>query len=235
LRRLLLTLLTAGALIAGCQYPRDPEGTLDRVEGGTMRVGVIESDPWVKLGGEEPRGVEPGLLREFAEQIDADIEWVEGGESDLIAALEGYQLDVVIGGLTRDSPQKKLAALTRPYVEVQLNLALPPGTDPDDLPPELNGETVYAEAHSEEAAIAERETDAEVQSLTELTEADGPVITWSYLIDDLGLEKVGSTYLEAEHAMAVPKGENAWLVELEHFLLDRGEEAEQLLAREGKP
>src|SRR5690606_3054800 len=35
-------------LVPGCDdYPRDPEGTLGRVTGGTLRVGVSEGRPWV--------------------------------------------------------------------------------------------------------------------------------------------------------------------------------------------
>jgi polar amino acid transport system substrate-binding protein len=224
--------LLAGLALAGCQYPRDPEGTLGRVEGGTMRVGVVESDPWVELGGPEPQGVEPELLRQFAEQLDAEIEWVEGGEEELVAALEGYQLDVVVGGLTRSSPQATQAALTRPYVEVQLVLAVPPG---EELPPDPEDIAIEVEAHSQPAAVLELETDAVVVPVADTSEIEGPALVWSYEVDDLGLENTGRTLLEAEHAMAVPKGENAWLVELENFLLDRGEEAEAILAREGKP
>jgi polar amino acid transport system substrate-binding protein len=92
------------ALMAGCQFPADPEGTLDRVDGGTLRVGVIHDPPWVELQpGREPAGVEPELVRRFAETIDAEIEWVEGTEADLAAAMGGFQLDLMVGGLTRES------------------------------------------------------------------------------------------------------------------------------------
>src|SRR3712207_7643050 len=39
---------------AACDLPRDPEGTLQRVRGGTMRVGVVERRPWTTF----PRSVE---------------------------------------------------------------------------------------------------------------------------------------------------------------------------------
>ena len=69
-------LLLAAVLAVGCQYPRDPEGTLDRVRGGVMRVGVTHVDPWVKLDGGTPSGVEVELLERFARTIDAEVEWV---------------------------------------------------------------------------------------------------------------------------------------------------------------
>lgn len=53
-------------MLAACQYPRDPEDTLDYVQGDTLRVGVIDDPPWVDLSGKHPSGVEPELLREFA-------------------------------------------------------------------------------------------------------------------------------------------------------------------------
>ena len=66
------------ALAVGCDIPRDAEGTLARVRNGTMRVGVSEHSPWVRLASEEPEGVEPALLRRWAKQLDARLEWVRG-------------------------------------------------------------------------------------------------------------------------------------------------------------
>jgi hypothetical protein len=43
-----------------------------------VRVGVVADPPWVILGKGEPRGVEPELIRRFAEQVGTEIEWVEG-------------------------------------------------------------------------------------------------------------------------------------------------------------
>jgi polar amino acid transport system substrate-binding protein len=121
-------LLVVGLCVSrlGCQYPRDPEGTLERVRGGTLRVGVTPAEPWVILAaGRPPDGIEVRLIEEFAAELDADVEWVEGSESDLMAALEGRQLDVVIAGLTRRSVWMHSAALTRPYVTTQSVIAAP--------------------------------------------------------------------------------------------------------------
>src|SRR5687767_6054831 len=113
-------LVVATVSFAACQYPRDPENTLEHVEGGTMRVGVVDDPPWVRLGGGEPTGVEPRLLREFAAEHDAEIEWVEGNESELMAALAGFQLDVVIGGITFTTPYAKEVSVTTPYVDTEI-------------------------------------------------------------------------------------------------------------------
>ena len=220
--------------MAGCDFPADPEDTLDRVSRGTMRVGVIEDPPWVILeDGREPTGVEPELVRRFAEGIDAEIEWVEGTEADLAAAMGGFQLDLLIGGLTRGFPYPKDVALTRPYVDTEIQMAVPPG---EELPDERGGVEVYVERSSEPAALLrEEEDDAIPVFFDSLDEVDGIALLDTYDIDAIGFERTDYILRDDEHAMAVPLGENAFLVELEKFLLDRGEEAEDLLHEEVSP
>lgn len=219
------------AIAIGCDFPADPEGTLDRVEGGTLRVGVIDDPPWVELRpGREPQGVEPELVRRFAEEVGAEIEWVEGTESDLAAALGGFQLDILIGGLTRDFPYTDDAAMTRPYVDTEVEIGVPPG---EPLPDELGGVEIFVERSSEAAALLrEEEDDAIPVPFDSLEEVDGPALLDTYDIAALGYERTDYIMRDDEHAMAVPAGENAFLVKLERFLLDRGEEAEDLLYRE---
>jgi polar amino acid transport system substrate-binding protein len=144
-------------LLAGCglKIPSDPEGTLDRVSGGTLRAGISHNPPWTETGtrtgptstgpepadtgtgqtstgpesadtgttpagtGTAPGGTEAELVRAFAAEHNARIEWVSGGESNLVRQLERGELDLVVGGLTKDSPWSKHAAFTRPYLETR--------------------------------------------------------------------------------------------------------------------
>jgi polar amino acid transport system substrate-binding protein len=228
-------LLLAAVLAVGCQYPRDPEGTLDRVRGGVMRVGVTHVDPWVKLDGGTPSGVEVELLERFARTIDAEVEWVEGSETELMEALHGRQLDVVVAGLTRRSEWQRVVALTRPFVAYEVVIAAPDEATADRLSEDLEGARIGVEAHSPEAAKLEEDTDAEVMPVDDIAAVDGPVAVPEYMLDDLGYVRTDAELDEHEHAMAVSMGENAFLVELERFLLDREAEAGALLEREGKP
>lgn len=95
-------------LLSGCvlQIPSDPDGTLDRATGGELRVGDSSAP-----------AQEVALVEGFADRIDAGIRWTEGGEERLMRALEDGELDVVIGGLTADTPWSTHAAITRPYAE----------------------------------------------------------------------------------------------------------------------
>lgn len=106
--------------LSGCgvTIPSDPHGTLDRVTGGVLRVGVTHNDPWVVVDSTaDPVGDEPALLREFAARLDAQLVWNVDSEGDLVGALERGELDVVIGGFTDRTPWSDRAAMTVPYTQ----------------------------------------------------------------------------------------------------------------------
>ncbi|WNB86228.1 transporter substrate-binding domain-containing protein [Cellulomonas sp. ATA003] len=116
----LVAALAAVSSACGAGFPADPEGTLDRVRGGVLRVGVSADPPWTELpdgtGTDAPTGVEPTLLEEFARSVDAEVAWTVAGEEALVRELEAGRLDVVVGGLTGRSPWAEKVALTQPYV-----------------------------------------------------------------------------------------------------------------------
>ncbi|WP_282944002.1 transporter substrate-binding domain-containing protein [Cellulomonas endometrii] len=119
--RILGGLLLAALLLTGCAggFPADPDGTLDRVTGGVLRVGVSENPPWTVADSDtDPSGLEVDLVREFAATRDAEVQWVPGNEEVLLGRLERGELDLVVGGLTAASPWSDQAALTSPYATV---------------------------------------------------------------------------------------------------------------------
>jgi polar amino acid transport system substrate-binding protein len=229
----LVAAVAASALLSGCEVPRDPDGTLDRVRDGTMRVGVTHNEPWVQLSDpDDPQGVEPALLRRFAAGLNAEVEWVEGSEEELIGALKEGQLDLVVGGLTRKSPWKKEAALTRPYLSTRSLVSAPPEAT---LPDDLAGVDVAFERGSEAGGLLGRKTDAKPVAVEDLQDARGAVVVDDWLLDDLRLRATGIELSENDHVIAAPLGENAWLVRLERFLLARPGEIRRLLDRVGRP
>jgi polar amino acid transport system substrate-binding protein len=232
----LLTLALIAGLLGGCEFPRDPEGTLDRVRGGVLRVGVTPAEPWVQVPDSgDPAGVEVELVERFAESLDARVKWVEGSETDLMEALQGRQLDIVIAGLSRQSEWQRVAAMTRPYLTTQVVIAAPDEGHAERLSADLEGERIAVEANSPEASKLEQDTDAIVVPVEDLATVEGAAAVPSYLLDDLGLVRTDAELDEHEHAMATSMGENAFLVALERFLLDREAEAAEILEREGRP
>lgn len=113
--------VTAGG--TACGFPRDPDGSLERVTDGVLRVGVSENPPWTRwpegapTGDEQrqPTGTEVDLVSAFAASLSAEVAWTAGSEAGLMAQLEEGDLDVVIAGLDETTPWSSHAALTYPY------------------------------------------------------------------------------------------------------------------------
>ena len=208
-------LLVAGA--AGCGIPRDPESTLDRVRGGTLRAGITASEPWTTLEGGQPGGVEVELVQQFAHELGARVEWVDGSEAELIGALEVRELDLVVGGLTADTPWQSKAAITRSYATTRVVVAVPASQPP---PGDIAGLRVAVEAGSDAAGILEDKTDAVAVRVPDVTQVKGSAVAVDeWLLDNLGLRDTGVHLSKAKHVMATPLGENAFLVRLERFLI----------------
>lgn len=53
------------AVLTGCSggFPADPDGTLETVTGGVLRVGVSSNPPWTETGAGGPTGLEPEARR----------------------------------------------------------------------------------------------------------------------------------------------------------------------------
>ncbi len=224
-------LLLAGTLLgglAGCDLPRDPQGTLDRVTGGTLRVGAIIAEPWAVREGEVATGVEAGLAKTFAASLGSDVRWNFGAEGELLAALERHELDLVIGGLTRSSPWSKRLGFTTPYFTSQVVVGAPAGTLA--AAGRLNGVRVLVREGSATAKYLEDEGAVPVR-VPDLSAADGPVAAPEWELRRLGLQPGDHILYRRAHVMAVPPGENAFLVRLERFLDGQSGEIEGELAR----
>jgi ABC-type amino acid transport substrate-binding protein len=118
IRTVAQTLLIALLLTScGVTIPSDPNGTLDRVTGGELRVGLSPNGDLVRVDDGEYSGREVELVERFADSLDAEIEWTVGSEESLVRGLENSSLDLVIAGITDQSPWVDRAAPTRPYAE----------------------------------------------------------------------------------------------------------------------
>lgn len=119
-------------LLSGCtepNFPRDPGGTLLRASDGELRVGVSENPPHTEVADDgSVSGEEVDIIEAYAESIGAEVVWSDGAESVLMEQLKLGELDILVGGLSSDSPWTTHAAFTRPYAEV---------TGPDGKPRKL--------------------------------------------------------------------------------------------------
>lgn len=121
------------ACLAGCgvAIPTDPEGTLDRVRGGELRAGASASGQLVTIDGRAVGGSLAEIVEDFAETLDARVEWTVGSEEELVDGLESGDLDIAIGGMTDRTPWTNRVAVTRafsvPSADVPVVMLLPMG------------------------------------------------------------------------------------------------------------
>lgn len=230
----LATLLAvlAGPLAACSDFPRDPEDTLRQAqERGSLRVGVIVAPPWVGYDAGEATGPEARLAAEFASQLGVRVDWMRGSADTLLVALEAFELDLVLGGLTEASPWRDRVGMTHPYYVSHAVVAIPADAA---VPASLEGLSVAVKPGSGlREALQERGARIEVRE--SLAGAEGAVATDRWRIDALGLRPLPDVLARTRHVLAVPPGENALLLELETFLRNRAPAArvrEQLIAAE---
>lgn len=111
---ILLTALTG----CGATIPTDPEGTLDRMRGGDLRVGVSVDPGLASEVGGVPEGPLVDLVDDFAGSIDADTEWTIAGEETLVGLLESGDLDLAVGGFSESTPWIERAGISRGYTRI---------------------------------------------------------------------------------------------------------------------
>ena len=211
-----LLLGSAWGLLGGTtHFPKDPEDTLKRVrQEKTLRVGYTNAAPWVVPSGPEPQGIEPELVRAFARQLGARVAWVAGTEQRLYQALEQHELDLLIAGTTAESPWKEQVGLTRPYLETAVYVGSAPGVvvgvDIKDQP--------VAVAAGTDIGHYVREEDAVPTYRPRLPDGAPLAAGYAWQLRRWGYRNLGIRLKDESHVMAVPPGENAWLLALETFL-----------------
>ncbi len=214
---LLVVAVVVAAAVTACQWPRDPEGTLDRVRGGVLNVGVVDAPPWAESGGATPRGAEVELVNRLARQVGARVDWTEGSESEVVAALEHRAVDLAVGGLANDDPWSDKVTFSRVYLTTRALVAVPPEAGP---PESIEGVDVAVERDAELIGLV-REQDGVPKIVSDVGSARGPAAVPDWELGDLGFEETDVVLHETEHVLAVRHGENAWLSTVESFLLDQ--------------
>ena len=107
-------------VLSGCgmSIPADPDGALEQVENGVLRVGVSPDGPVVERVGDEVSGPLALVIEDFARQHRADVEWEFGSEESLVMALEAGEIDIAIGGMTSDTPWSDRVGVSRGYPQL---------------------------------------------------------------------------------------------------------------------
>lgn len=202
---------------AGCddlRVPRDPEGTLDRVRAERlMTVAAAENPPFVEVAGEgPPTGAEVDLVEAFARDLGVGVRWRILPAFAALDALEEGDADLAIGGFSEaDVTAHGKGAPTYAYLETRLLVAGPPTVEP---PVELDGVRVQVPADDVAARLVEDEGGRPVVG----PEPGVFSVLADWRLPGSGLASTGVELRRDRHVLAVPQGENAWLLRLERFL-----------------
>jgi polar amino acid transport system substrate-binding protein len=205
--------LLAPLVCAACGLPRDPDGTLDRVRGGTLRVGVVPNPPWVTDSLGALGGVEVRLVEELARGLGARIAWVRRPQDAMLEALRARELDLLVGGLTDDATWKTEVAHTKPFYTDTVAVGSAQGVPVRDLT-----SRVVAVERGDAASAELRKRGARPLVVDDLSRAPGAIVAPTWRIAALGRVNSGIVFKQSRHVMAAAPGENAWLVHVERFL-----------------
>lgn len=213
-------LLTLGLGVLGlsaCEdYPRDPNRTLQKVLArGALRVVAVDHQPWVDAaaGGQTPRGAEVDLVEAFAQDLGVVVEWHRAPAFEAFEALERGDADLAIGGFTATAVEAHPGgAHTYPYFTEKLIIAALPGAP---VPQHIEGERVLVSPDLMADSLVEEEDGIPVSEPGTHVHL---VLLPQWQIPESGLVPTPVELRTDEYVMAVPPGENAWLMQLERFL-----------------
>lgn len=210
-------LVMALIALAGCDFPNDANGTLERVgAAGVLTVGYAERPPWVDAAGGEPSGIEPQLVRRWADELGVQIAWVRGSESTLVQALEERRIDLMIAGLTDASPWTHRVGPSNPYHIARVVVAVPAEMKDLHQRTEWAGRRIaYQVLRPDFAALI-----AGIEGRPEAAEriGGGPAAIYAYEASDLELVATPGELKTERLVMFVPPGESAMLLALDRFL-----------------
>lgn len=118
-RRLAAILAAAALAIAlpgcGSSVPADPDGTLARVEGGALRVGLSPEPGLAETAGGDPSGPLVDAVEHVASRLGAEPEWTVRGEESLVGMLERGDLDLAVGSFTEETPWSERVGVSRAF------------------------------------------------------------------------------------------------------------------------
>lgn len=217
LRATRLAVVAACIAISGCdapQFPRDPNHTLEKVlSSGRMTVVAVNNPPWaIAVDGKPASGAETVLIKDFASRLRVDITWKWMPTFEALEALEHGDADLAIGGFgKKDITAQGNAAASYGYFTERIVIAARPGAA---IPDGIEGLPVFV---PQELAVHELVREKGGLPVDEPGSAELVAIAdWRAAAQ--GLRPTGTVLKRETKVVAVPKGENAWLMQIETFL-----------------
>lgn len=116
-------------LISSCkEWPHDPNHTLENIKKNKIiRVGLIDNPPWSSRINNQATGIDIAIIKNFAQYLNVTPKWFFLNEEKAMFGLMNDQLDIVIGGISKDTLWQNKVGLTRPYYHEIFYIGFPPG------------------------------------------------------------------------------------------------------------
>ena len=152
-------------------------GGLEGVQNATMRVGIVDNDPWTRMEDGRASGIEVELLKDFARELGADTTFVPGTTPELLEAAKEAEVDVLVGGFTSTSPgvsEGKEAGVTGTYLTTRFVVGVPPDRPTFDDP---SGRKIAVERIDTTAAMLKEEGAVPVE---DLSTAEMPIAAYEW-------------------------------------------------------
>ena len=210
------TFLALVALLAGCgQFPRDAEESLEKARRGEpIVVGYALAEPWVRAGPTGPGGVEPDLVRAWANDAGVTLRWVRGSESQLVEALHQGLIHVAVAGFTDATPHGTRIGLTQPYLKSDIFVGAAPGTP---VPPSWQDVPIGYDQRRPEFAAAIRKAGG-IPRAAPPGERAALAAAYAEELGPLGLSPAGKRIKRERRVIATAPAENALTLSLDRFL-----------------
>ena len=189
-----------------------------------MTVAAVDHLPWVIVRGEgEPQGAEVELVEALARDLGVSIEWRRMPAFEALEGLERGEVQLAIGGFERKNVAA-VAGAAPSYVYFREALVI--GVRPETATPEdLEGRRVYVPPEEQANELVRSEGGVPVAEWSERV-ALAAVPHWR--LESLGLVPSGIV-LQRRDVVAVPPGENAWLMRIERFLRSEADDIDARL------
>lgn len=107
-----LTIIVCLAMVVGCDLPRDPENTLNRVRGDILKIGTTSA-----TGLSDAR--ERAVLNAFAEKVGAEIRLHHEELHALVKQIERGEIHLIAGRLPKNTPFSKHLGLSAPVSKLR--------------------------------------------------------------------------------------------------------------------
>lgn len=204
-------------ILIGCNYPKDPGNTLEKIKNSTIRVGIANYKGRCNYNNGNPKGPEVELIKGYAKSIGANIEWVKASQSEIVDFLKELQVDVGIGGFTKRSPWKKKVGFSTSYTTEKIKLAALKNVA---IPEDIEDKQVLVKPAS--AALVAVKKNKGIPVIADSIRSTGTGIqlvagTKEELLN-MGLNVSDYDLSKKKYVIAIPKGENALLQDLENYI-----------------